>query len=323
MNNKFKEDLMKKLIFAIALLTTSICWAKMQEVNSFGSNPGNLTMYQYIPEKGSQQSFSIIVALHGCTQTAEEYNQRSGWTDMGDISQSIIIFPEQRSANNPMMCFNWGGEYGDQTNLIRGKGENQSIIQMIEKVKKSYPVDEDKIFIAGFSAGGALAANMLALYPDIFKGGAIMSGIPYRCATSLIESFTCMFQGRDLSAQQWGDLARKGFSYKGQYPKVSLWHGSSDYTVSPTNADQLVKQWQNLHKVTGSVIEDDLGDNHRHLRYLNDRGDNVIHYHLIQGMGHAITVNPNGDFSGGSSGEFGENRGIHSTLVTVQEWGLL
>ncbi len=307
---------------ALTLLLSTGVLAKMNKFTEFGSNPGNLTMYEYIPE-GIQGSVPLVVALHGCTQSAAEYDQRSGWSQLAKEHGFIVIFPEQKSANNPAMCFNWGGEYGDQANLVRGQGENQSIAQMIETIKGKHDIEEDRIFITGFSAGGAFAAAMLSMYPDVFKAGSIMAGIPYRCATDLMSSFTCMYQSKSLPAQQWGDLVREAFDHSGDYPKISIWFGTSDYTVNPKNAAELTKQWGNIHGINSKETRVDLGDQNEHSYFVDQNGDKVIRIHRIIGMGHAITVDPNSEFSGGSTGSFSENKGIHSTLVTAEEWGIL
>ena len=307
---------------ALALIASSSLMAKMERVSQFGSNPGNLTMYKSVPTQLGQKA-PLVLALHGCTQTAAEFEARSGWSQLAEEKGFVVVYPEQNSSNNPMMCFNWGGEYGDQTNLIRGEGENQSVFEMIETIKKQHDIDEDRIFIVGFSAGAAMTSNMLALYPDIFKAGAIMAGIPYRCATDLISSFTCMFQGKTQSAQQWGSLARSAFEWKGKYPKLSIWHGTSDFTVTPKNADELVKQFGNLLNVTGDATSIDLEDGNEHTVYRDDSGEKVISVHKIIGMGHAITVDPSSEFEGGSTGSFSENKGIHSTYEVAKEWDLL
>ncbi len=313
---------MKTMSAILALILTTSAWAQMQRVSNFGSNPGNLGMYKYVPSNLTGKA-PLVLALHGCTQTATEFNQRSGWSQLAEEKGFVVVYPEQNKANNPMMCFNWGGEYGDQTNLIRGKGENQSVIEMIETIKSQHDIDSSRIFIAGFSAGAAMTANMLALYPDVFKAGAIMAGIPYRCATDLMSSFTCMFQGKSQSAEQWGDLARAAYAHNGEYPKVSIWHGTSDYTVTPKNANELVKQFGNLLEISGNAVKEDFQDGNEHTYYVDARGEKVISVHRIQGMGHAITVNPSDEFNGGSTGSFSENRGVHSTYEVAKEWELL
>jgi len=313
---------MKKITFLITVILSTSLWAKMQQVPSFGDNPGNLTMYQHIPSK-TQAKMPLVIALHGCTQSAAEYEQRSGWSQLASENSFIVIYPEQKSGNNPMMCFNWGGEYGDLTNLIRNKGENKSIIEMINKIKEDHSIDDEKIFITGFSAGGALTANMLALYPDLFKAGSIMAGIPYRCATDLLSSFTCMYQGKVQSAQQWGNYIRDAFSYSGDYPHISIWFGSNDSTVNPINSNELVKQWSNIHGQLSQETREDLNDDNEHSYYLNSNGEKVIRFHRIMGMTHAISVDPDSEFNGGSTGAFSENHGIHSTYVTALEWGII
>lgn len=310
---------MKLLILTLILSSTQL-FAKMERVVDFGENPGNLTMYKVVPHSAKGR-VPLVVALHGCTQTAAEFDQRSGWSHLAEKAGFLMLYPEQQSGNNAMMCFNWGAPTGRVNNLIRGEGENHSIAQMINHMKENYNIGD--IYITGFSAGGALSANMLSLYPDLFKAGAIMAGIPFGCANDLLSSFSCMFQGKTFTSQEWGDFVRGAFQYNGRYPKVSIWHGSSDYTVTPNNALELVKQWTNIHGISVEGVREDLGDQNEHFVFTNDSGEKLLYFHHIIGMGHAITVDPSEDRSGGSTGAFSENKGIHSTYQTAVEWGIL
>src|SRR5262249_22115548 len=156
-----------------------------------------------------------------------------------------VLLPEQRPANNPKNCFNWFLP-GD---IKRDRGEALSIRQMIEKAIGTYNIDRNRVFITGLSAGGAMSAVMLATYPEVFAAGAILAGLPYGTAANVREAFESMFQGRSLTASQWGDLARNASPHRGRWPRVSIWHGDADATVIPMNAEALVRQWTNVHGV--------------------------------------------------------------------------
>src|SRR4029078_2311652 len=154
------------------------------EIAKVGSNPGNLRLHAYVPNVVGP-SPPLVVALHGCTQTADSYDQGTGWSDLADRLGFILVFPEQQPANNPKNCFSWFLP-GDTT---RDSGEALSIRQMIAKALAEFEVDRSRIFVTGLSAGGAMASVMLATYPEIFAGGAIVAGLPYGSASSVQEAF--------------------------------------------------------------------------------------------------------------------------------------
>ncbi|CAN5904599.1 hypothetical protein BH11MYX3_BH11MYX3_26680 [soil metagenome] len=232
-------------LIAIAATTSVASSATFAPVAEFGANPGALKAFDYIPD-GLAASSPLVVVLHGCTQTAMAM-QSGGWDQLADEYGFAVLFPEQQTANNPVRCFNWAGEYGDQANMTRGQGENASIMAMIDKEIATHAIDPDRVFVVGLSAGAAFTAVMLATWPDRFAGGSIMAGLPYRCATDVNGAYKCQSPGVSKTAAQWGDLVRGAYTFAGPYPRVQIWQGSSDTTVAPINADELVKQWTNVH----------------------------------------------------------------------------
>ena len=165
--------------------------SRLTEIAGFGSNPGNLRMLTYVPDSVSS-SPALVVVLHGCTQTAAGYDHGSGWSALADRYGFVLLYAEQQEANNPKRCFNWF-QPGD---IERDQGETHSIRQMVEHAVRRHGVDRSRIFVTGLSAGGAMTSTMLATYPEVFAGGAIVAGLPYHCATSVPEAFECMFQGQ-------------------------------------------------------------------------------------------------------------------------------
>ena len=148
--------------------------ARLSEVEGFGSNPGNLRMLSYIPERLSD-SPALVVVLHGCTQTAGGYDHGTGWSTMADRFGFALLLPEQRRANNPNSCFTWFSA----ADTSRERGEALSIRQMIERMVLDHGIDRSRIYVTGLSAGGAMTSVMLATYPEVFAGGAIVAGLPY------------------------------------------------------------------------------------------------------------------------------------------------
>ena len=144
-----------RLALAAVMLTASTASAALTPVSSFGTNPGALTMYEYVPASLPTMR-PLVLVLHGCSQTAASM-EAAGWNKLADQFKFTVVYPEQATANNPVRCFNWAGEYGDTANLVRGQGENQSIIQMIDKAIATHGSDPKKVYIVGFSAGGGAA----------------------------------------------------------------------------------------------------------------------------------------------------------------------
>ena len=223
----------------------------LTELTGFGSNPGALRMFSYVPKKLGV-SPALVVVLHGCTQSAASYDLGAGWSTLAERYGFILLLPEQTQGNNPKTCFNWFLP-GD---TARGRGEALSIRQMIEKTIGAHGVDRGKIFITGLSAGGAMTAAMLATYPEVFAAGAIIAGLPYGTAGNVQQAFESMFQGRTHTAREWGDLVRRESTHRGPWPRVSIWHGDADATVKPVNADSLIAQWSDVHGVDIAPIDD-------------------------------------------------------------------
>jgi poly(hydroxyalkanoate) depolymerase family esterase len=261
--------------------------AAVEEVTGFGSNPGNLQMFRHVPG-GFPAGRPLVVALHGCTQAAASYGVDAGWIELAEEWKFALLLPQQKSANNSSSCFNWF-EIGDTT---RGQGEALSIKQMVDRMKTDYGIDATRVYVTGLSAGGAMTAVMLATYPDVFAGGGVVAGVPYRCATSTSGAFTCMNPGVNLTPKQWGDKVRLASSHTGPWPTFSIWHGTSDVTVVSANLNELVEQWTDVHGTDQIADVSDSVAGYSHKVYKNVAGRPVVESYEITGMGHGQPVDP-------------------------------
>ena len=300
----------------------SLVFATLTAVTNFGSNPGALQMFEYVPT-GLPAGRPLVVVLHGCTQTAAAM-ENAGWNKLADQYQFAVLYPQQSSANNPVSCFNWAGEYGDTANLVRGQGENQSIISMIDTMKTSHNIDATKVYIAGFSAGGGFASVMLATWPDRFAAGAIMEGIAYRCATTVNGAYSCQSPGVTHTPQEWGDLVRAASTFTGKRPRVQIWAGSSDTTVVPANQTELVKQWTNVFGTDQTADEtESFGNAGSRAAYMIS-GNVVVESYTVTGMAHAVSVGAEGSTAcPGSAGAYFEGKPLCSTLRAAKFFGLV
>ncbi|MEO8702696.1 MAG: PHB depolymerase family esterase [Kofleriaceae bacterium] len=309
--------MIRLLLCATVLLASSPVGATLTKVTTFGANPGALAMYEYVPA-ALPAGRPLVLVLHGCTQTAANM-EAAGWNTLADQYGFAVVYPEQQTANNSVRCFNWAGEFGDPANLVRGQGENQSIISMIDAAIAAHGSDPGKVFIVGFSAGGAFTAVMLATYPDRFAGGAIMSGLPYRCATSVSGAFSCQSPGVSKTAEQWGDLVRAAHAFTGPRPKLQIWHGASDGTVVPANEAELIKQWTNVAGTDDTADETEtIGTTTRTVYKAG--GAVVVEAYKVTGMGHATAVGGTGCMA--TPGQYFEDRGICATARAAAFLGI-
>jgi poly(hydroxyalkanoate) depolymerase family esterase len=294
----------------------------LTQVTGFGSNPGNLLMFEHVPA-GMPASAPLVVVLHGCTQTAAAM-EASGWTALGNAWRFYVVYAQQQSSNNSATCFNFF-EPGDQ---VRGAGEALSIKQMVDRAKADHSIDPARVYVVGFSAGGGMAPVMAAAYPDVFAGAAALAGLPYECASTSNDAWSCMNPGRDKTPQQWGDLVRGGYpGYTGSYPRLSIWHGTTDTTVVPSNLVELMEQWTNVH---GADQQPDLVDMVRgypHRAYRNAAGATVVETYEITGMGHAVAIDPQyalpaGAGGCGTAGAYIADKDICSAYEIARSFGL-
>jgi len=288
------------------------------EVTGFGSNPGNLRMFKYVPA-GLPAGAPLVVALHGCAQSAASYDAETGWQLLADRWHFALLLPQQQSANNSSSCFNWF-ETGDTT---RGQGEALSIRQMVDRMIADHASAAGRVYATGLSAGGAMTAVLLATYPDVFAGGAVLSGLPYRCATSQTNAFSCMNPGSDLTPAQWGDKVRAASSWSGPWPIVSIWHGDADYTVRPANQTELMQQWTNVHGIDQTADAADTVAGYPHKVYNDASGQPRVETWTITGMGHGTPVDPgSGETQCGTAGAYILDVNICSSYYIARFWGL-
>lgn len=261
------------------------------EVTAFGNNPGGIRGYKYVPENMPPNA-PLVLALHPCSVTASDY-QRAGWNGLADRYKFYVLYPEQQTGNNALRCFNWAGEFGDPLNLTRGEGENQSTIQLIDKMKADYSIDASRVFIMGHSGGAAQAALMIATWPEVFAAAGMIAGVPYNCTTTFTQVSTCLSPGINRTAMEWGDRARAGNpGFSGPWPRVSIWHGTADGTVSPMNQTEILEQWTNVHGIDMTADQTDMVDGANRSRYQNAAGATLVETITIPNMGHGTPVDP-------------------------------
>jgi poly(hydroxyalkanoate) depolymerase family esterase len=291
---------------------------RLTETQNFGPNPGALRMFTYLPSDITAQR-RLLVVLHGCTQNAESYDRGAGWSTLADRFGFALLLPEQPRSNNPNGCFNWF-QTGD---IERGHDEPLSIRQMVANMVSDHAIDPARLFVTGLSAGGAMTSVMLATYPDVFAGGAIIAGLPYGAANNVKQAFENMYQCPPRTPRAWGDLVRRASHHEGPWPRVSVWHGGADATVIPPNATEIVKQWTDVHGLPSRPSFEAVVDGYPRQVWVNETGDEIIESYTIPAMAHGTPLaTGKADNQCGAAGPFLLEVGISSSYHIASFFGL-
>jgi poly(3-hydroxybutyrate) depolymerase len=344
-----RAGLLPVALFAMLAAVSHVWAAETVRVRDFAPNPGKLLMFKYVPD-GLPTKSPLVVALHGCTQQAADFDDESGWTTLAEHFRFALLLPEQQQDNNSARCFNF---FMDEHNR-RGRGEAASIAAMVSTMMAQHDVDRSRVFITGLSAGGAMTAVMLAAYPDVFTAGAIIAGVPYGCASAGGSAFLrtqkfwfvwwygeagwaayrCGIDRTPLpplapsthSPDEWRRLLAEAGApaTTTAWPKVSIWHGSEDGTVHPANLQELVKQWTAAHGIDQVPdAQSPSSGPYRRREYKDMQGDTKVESFEIPGMRHAIPVDPGpGPNQCGKSGDYFAPTGVCAALLVARFWGL-
>lgn len=257
----------------------------LDQVASFGSNPGNLLMYRLIPA-GLPANRPVIVLLHGCGDTASNFATTSGLEALATSRQFALVVPQQQYLNNFQTCFNWF----DSANQSRGAGEMASIEQMVDKTITDAQSDSTMLFVVGFSAGGAEAANVLATSASRYRAGVISAGIPFKCAETLNAGFACMGGSVDLMPADWAQKVRTAaMPYTGPWPRIAIWQGLNDGTVATSNRLELVEQWTALQGIDQTADgTQPIASGGTRTFFKTASGSSVVELNEVPNVGHAF-----------------------------------
>jgi poly(hydroxyalkanoate) depolymerase family esterase len=294
--------------------------SRLTETVGFGANPGDLRMFSFVPsDQRARKRFSLVVLLHGCGQTAAGYDLGAGWSNLAKRYGFALLMPQQQSSNNANGCFNWF----NPEDTARDSGEACSIRQMIARMVGDVGIDQRRIFVTGLSAGGAMTSAMLATYPEVFAGGAIIAGLPYGVATNVREALNGMFQSPARPAGELGDLVRNASNHKGPWPKLSVWHGSADRTVNPANANEIVKQWLDVHHLPSAPMSEATVFGYPRQIWWNADGETIVESYTITNMAHGTPLGFGDDERYGAEGAFLIEAGISSSYHIAKFFGLI
>jgi poly(hydroxyalkanoate) depolymerase family esterase len=262
---------------------------------------------------------ALVAVLHGCGQTAAGYDVGAGWSTLAKHYGFALLMPEQQATNNAHTCFNWF----NPEDIKRGHGEACSIRQMIARMVSQHRIDKHRVFVTGLSAGGAMTSVMLSTYPEVFAAGAIVAGLPYGGATNVREALNGMLRAPARPAYELGDLVRNASKHRAPWPKISVWHGTADRTVNPANADEIVKQWLDVHRLPSHPMSEGTVDGYPHQIWWNADGETVVESYTITDMAHGTPIGKaENDQRYGREGAFLIEAGISSSHHIASFFGL-
>lgn len=254
----------------------------LTQVTGFGSNPGNLSLFVHAPASLGTD-VPLVVALHGCSQDANDY-EAVGWNALADAHGFLVAYP-QTTGNNG--CFDWF----DSSEQSRTGPQVTSLLQMVQHLRATRGVDASRVYVTGLSAGGAMVNVLLAVAPDVFTRGQVLAGIPFGCASGVTSGYSCMWSSSSKTPAQWGALV-DAVNADFPPPRIQLWHGTSDFTVTSTNLQEQVDQWTHVNGI--DVTADDtqtLGVATRR-RFNDDNGVTRVEAWILAGTGHGAPVDP-------------------------------
>ncbi len=193
----------------------------------------------YVPSSsGDGRSPPLIVVLHGCTQDALDIARGTRMNERAEEAGLLVVYPEQPKAANEKTCWNWY----DPAHQRRDSGEASMIAGITAAAIREWDADPTRVFIAGISAGAAMAANVVVAYPELWAGAAFHSGLEWGAAADVPGALQAMQHGGPDPAER-GRAAAEAMGGGARVPPVIIFHGTADPAVLPVNGVQAAEQW--------------------------------------------------------------------------------
>jgi acetylxylan esterase len=256
----------------------------LQEISNFGPNPTGLQMYLYVPERVSRHP-AVVVAVHYCTGSGPAFFASTEFASLADRYGFIVVYPSAPRAGH---CF----DVSSPGALVHdGNSDPAGIVSMVRYAERHLHANRDRVFVTGLSSGAMMTNVLLGDYPDVFRAGSAMSGVPFGCFATTDGSLwnTACANGDIIKTpQQWGDLARAADpGYRGPRPRMQLWHGTADTILFYPNFGEETKQWTNvLHAHLAGT--DHPQPTWTHTVYVNHAGQVEVDAYSVAGETHNL-----------------------------------
>ena len=223
------------------------------------------------------------MALHGCTQTASDFAAGTRFDSVAERAGAYVVYPEQSVMRNPHRCWNWYAHEHQQ----RASGEPAEILELARETLERHPIDPARVFVAGLSAGGAMAAILAEQAPDVFAAVGIMAGVALHASRDLATARAAMHG--DVEPADVAPLPERRTGDADAYARLraTIWAGGHDHTVAPSNTSLLAKQFLRLLGMTGDHPEHDETPAADVARWRDAAGRVRVEAWRVRDMGHA------------------------------------
>ncbi|MCE6996474.1 PHB depolymerase family esterase [Saccharothrix sp. S26] len=262
--------------------------ASLTQVTNFGTNPTNLQMHLYVPDRVAAKP-AILLAIHYCGGTGPGFYSQTRYASLADRYGFVVIYP---TVTRSSKCW----DVSSPAALRRGGGSDPvGLVAMVDYVKQRHNGDPGRVFATGTSSGAMMTNVLLGDYPDVFRAGASFAGVPFACfATTNGSEWNSQCAGGQSikTPQQWGDLVRGAYpGYTGPRPRMQIWHGTNDETLRYPNFGEQVKQWTNVHGLGQTPTYTDTPQSgYTRTRYGSSGGTAQVEAISMQGVTHNIPV---------------------------------
>jgi poly(hydroxyalkanoate) depolymerase family esterase len=259
----------------------------------------------YVPSGYRGQPLPLVVMLHGCTQDPDDFAVGTGMNEFAERLPFLVLYPAQSESANPRRCWNWHKPEHQE----RDQGEPALIAGLTRQVMAHYGVDPEQVYVAGMSAGGAMAFVLAVTYPDLYAAAGVHSGLAYKAADSLYSALLAM-RGREPDpASRDGQPTLAGTAPLNHTAPLIVFHGDQDQSVAVSNAHRIVGQWAQMNtpglgepngQEAGDpqalVVEGREPDGHAYTRLVfRCGGMTLAEEWIVHSLGHAWSGgNPNG-----------------------------
>jgi len=257
----------------------------------------------YVPSTYAGEAAPLVVMLHGCKQNPDDFAAGTGMNALAEEQGCLVVYPAQAKNANGSNCWNWF-QAGDQK---RDGGEPSIIAAITQQVMRDYKVDPARVYVAGLSAGGAMAAILVSEYPELYKAAGIHSGLPTGAAHDVPSAFAAMSNGSANSALK---------AKTGAPVPVIVFHGDRDKTVHPQNGQQVLAQQAGAQAGAATTEKGSAPNGRSYTRAIHRTTDGKLmaEHWTVHGSGHA--------WSGGSKrGSYTDPKGPDASREMLRFFG--